>query len=218
MSFYENIFGFITDRSKRLSTRAAAIILTLFCLVLVDNIIGFSHYYNKQRQLDQLESISVLLRDSLLSSETKSELQSLEKQTFLRKNIIDYSLSFLNNLSWTIKSSSTSKIETRNERNNIWFLVSASGIYILVSILIIPILLIVDKKTPFFKLLAAMIMFGIVMFFTSWFNYWLLEKIIPDKVFGSWTWNYIINFVVQIGLILGLYFATNIINKANASR
>lgn len=218
MSFYENIFGFITDRSKRLSTRATVIILTIFCLVLVDNIIGFSHYYNKQRQLDQLKSISVLLNDTLLSQETKNELIELEKQTFKRKNIIDYSASFISNISWTNKTSTITKNNNTDERNEIWFLISASGLYILVTILVIPVLLLTDKKTPFFKLLASMIMFVIVMFFTCWFNYWLFNKIIPDRVFGSWTWNYVINFILQIGLVIGLLFATNTMNKTNASK
>lgn len=218
MAFYENIFDFITDRSKRLSTRATVIILTIFCIVLVDNITGFSHYYNKQRQLDQLNSISVLLNDTLLSNETKKELVELEKQTFKRKNIIDYSLTFINNISWTSQTSTKAKNEIIIERNEIWFLVSSSGLYIIVTIFVVPVILLTDKKTPFFKLIASMIMFVIVMFFTCWFNYWLFDIIIPKKVFGSWTWNYILNFVLQIGLIIGLIFATNTMNKTNANK
>lgn len=217
MSFYENIFGFITDRSKQLSTRATAVILTIFCLVLVDNIIGFSHYFNNQRQLDQLKSISILLKDTQISEETKKELIELEKQTFKRKNIIDYSISFVKNIILKNNTSTKTENKQKSERNNIWFLISASGFYILVTIFIVPVLLLTDKKTPFFKLLASMIMFVIIMFFTSWFNYWLFDKIIPDKVFGSWTWNYIINFVLQIGLVSGLTFTTNTIKNKNAS-
>lgn len=216
MSVYENIFGFITDRSKRLSTRATVIILTIFCLVLVDNIIGFSHYYNNQRKLDQLKSISVLLDDPFLSIQTKSELLELEKQTFKRKNIIDYSIYLINNISWSEKSKIEESVSIK--RNDIWFLISTSGLYILVTIIVVPVLLLTDKKTPFSKLLASMIMFAIVMFFTSWFNYWLFDKIIPDRVFGNWTYNYIINFVLQIGLVIGLFFATNTMNKVNTTR
>lgn len=215
MSLYENILGFITDRTKQLSTRATAVILTLFCLVLIDNIIGFTHYYNNQRKLEQLKSISTLLNDTLLSKETRQELIELEKHTFKRKNILDYSISFVQDLTWTNKTSNKPEKISQSERSDIWFLISASGIYILVTIFVVPVLLLTNKKTPFFKLLASMIMFVIVMFFTCWFNYWLFDKIIPDRVFGSWTWNYIINFVLQIGLVIGLLFATNTMNKAN---
>lgn len=220
MTFYENILSFITDGSKRLSTRATVIILTLFCLIFIDNIIGFSHYYDKQRQLEQLKSISILLKDTSLSQETKNELLELERQTFKRQSIIDYSTSFLKNISFTKskQNQNTSNKEVNTIRNDFWFLISASGLYILVTIFVVPVLLLTDKKTPFLKLLASMIMFIVVMFFTCWFNYWLFDKIIPNRVFGSWTWNYIINFVLQIGLLLGLLFATNTMNKTNANR
>jgi len=74
--------------------------------------------------------------------------------------------------------------------------------------------LLLDKKTPFLKLLASLIIFSLVMIFTSWFNYWLFDKIIPDEIFGSWTWNYIINFIIQIGLIVGLYYASKTLESS----
>lgn len=224
MTFYEHILSFITDGTKRLSTRATVVILTLTCILLLDNIFGVSFYFNKQRQLDQLKSITTLRKDTTLTADTRAKLFELERQTLDRKTIIDYSLSFFQNISWT--SSKTSQNTTNNNanpnpvpiRNDFWFLISASGLYILVTIFVVPVLLLTDKKTPFLKLIASMIVFIIVMFFTSWFNFWLFDKIIPDQVFGSWTWNYVINFAIQIGLILGLTFATKTMNKQNASR
>jgi len=221
MEFLEHILGFITDSSKRLSTRATVIILTIACVILIDNLIGFSHYYSKRRQLDQLSSISTLLNDTTLSFETKQYLLELEQQTLKRQNVVEKSIAFLKNITWNSSEqgqNSTSSNSPNTKRNNIWFLISASGLYILATIFVVPVLLLTDKKTPYLKLLASMIIFILIMFFTCWFNYWLFGKIIPDKVFGSWTWNYIINFVLQLGLILGLLFATNTMNKTNTSR
>jgi len=217
MNFFEHILNFITDRSKRLSTRATVSILSLVFILLIDNIFGVSFYYNKQRQLDQLQSVSLLLKDSTLSNETHSELVLLEKQALNRKSIVDYSLSFLQNISWTSSKQSQNTINNNAKpiRNNFWFLISASGLYILVTIFVLPVLLLTDRKTPFLKLFASMVMFVIVMIFTSWFNYWLFDKLIPDRLFGSWIWNYIVNFIVQIGLIVGLYSATQIMNKVS---
>jgi hypothetical protein len=219
MSFFENILNFITDSEKRLSARATVFIISIFTLFLVDNLTGLSFYYNNQRQLEQLKLITELASDTTLTKETKVKLLKLQNETLERKNIIDYSSSFLKNI--TLMSSKqtqkTKNIPTKSIRNNVWFLISSSGLYILVTIFVVPVLLLTDKKTPFLKLLASMIVFVLVMFFTSWFNYWLFEKIIPNEIFGSWTWNYIINFVMQIGLIIGLVFATNTMNKINAS-
>jgi hypothetical protein len=220
MSFFDNILNFITDSEKRLSARATVFIIAICTLLIVDNLIGFSYYYNKQRQLEQLKSITELLADTTLTNDTRAKLVTLQTQTFDRKNIIDYSSSFLKNISSTDnkQSQNTTKTDAKIIRNNIWFLITSSGLYILVTIFVVPVLLLTDRKTPFLKLLASMIIFILVMFFTSWFNYWLFDKLIPDKLFGSWTWNYIVNFVLQIGLILGLLFATNTMNKTNASR
>lgn len=215
MSWYENIFEFITDRSKRLSARATIIVLTICCLIFIDNIIGFSYYYNRQRQLDQLQSISVLMKDSTLSRMTHENLIKLEQQTFERQNIIELSSKFFKN----IFSSSTKREIVENKekftRNNFWFLISTSGLYIIVTIFVVPVLLITDKKTPFLKLIATLLIFMVVMFFSSWFNFWLLDKLIPNKLFGSWIWNYILNFIIQIGLVSGLYWSTKTMNNAN---
>ena len=215
MNFLENILNFITDSNKRLSAKTAIVILTLLSVIVIDNVTGFSYYYNNQRKLDQLESIKNLLKDTTLTTETKQKLTVIQSKVFERKNIFDYSLSFFRNISLTSSKNNQTTIKSKGSiiRNDIWFLMSTSGFYILVTILVVPILLFTDKKTPFWKLLASMIMFVIVMFFSSWFMYWLLDKIIPDELFGSWTWNYIINFIIQVGLVAGMYFATKTMNK-----
>lgn|SRR5690554_3194834 len=220
MDFIDKILNYITDSNRRLSSKAAIGILALMSIIVIDNITGFSYYYNKNRQLEQLETIKILLSDSTLTSETRQKLIVLETHVLERKSIIDYSLTFLKNISLTNskQSEATKNNNGKIIRNNIWFLMSTSGIYILTTILVVPVFLFMDKKTPFLKLLASMIVFVIVMFFTSWFNYWLFDKIIPDRLWGNWTWNYIINFILQVGLMIGLYSATTIMNKTNASR
>ena len=219
MSFFDNILNFITDSEKRLSARETVFIISIFTFFLVDNLTGLSFYYNNQRQLEQLKLITELSADTTLTKETKVKLLKLQNETLERKNIIDYSSSFLKNiiLMSSKQTQKTKNIPIKSIRNNVWFLISSSGLYILVTIFVVPVLLLTDKRTPFLKLLASMIVFILVMFFTCWFNYWLFEKIIPNEIFGSWTWNYVINFVMQIGLIIGLVFATNTMNKTNAS-
>jgi len=209
LSFFDNFTSFITDRSKRLSARATVIILVLVTVLLADNISGFSYYYNKQRQLDQLKSITELFNDKTLSNETRKKLILLERETLDRLNIIDYSSSFFKKIS--LISSGKSQTTTNNNnavnpRNNFWFFVSSSGIYVLIVILTIPVILLADKKTPFFRLIATMIIFALTIAFTAWFNYWLFGIILPDRLFGSWTWNYIANFLLQIGLGLGFFW------------
>lgn len=202
MSVIDKILTYVTDSKKRLSSRATIIILSLVLMLFIDNIIGFSEHYNTSRELERLESITKLLKDNNLRDETKDKLLKLEKETLSRKNIIDYSVEFISSISW---NSSKNKITDKRleGRSNFWFLISSSGFYILATLFVAPILLFLDKETPTFSLIATVVTFVVIMIFTSWFNYWLFGKIIPDKLFGSWIWNYVANIVVQLGLVFG---------------
>jgi hypothetical protein len=217
MAFYDKIFEFITNRSNSLSAKATIVILTLFTIFIADNIIGFSYYYNKDKQLEQLKSITFLLKESSISSENRKYLINLESETLNRKDIVDYSSLLFENISEISSAMSQKTINNKDSviRNDFWFLISTSGIYILVTVLILPIILLTDRKTPFLKLVATLLIFSLVMIFTTWFNYWLFDKIIPNQIFGSWIFNYILNFILQISLMYGLYWATNNINKIN---
>jgi hypothetical protein len=77
MAFYDNVLNFITDRTNRMSARATVIIVALVCILLVDNILGFSFYYNKQRQLEQLKSITLLLKDTSITGTQEQILLNL---------------------------------------------------------------------------------------------------------------------------------------------
>ncbi len=215
MAFYENILGFLTDRTQRIPTRATIFVLSVFIIILADNIIGFSHYYNKTRQLDQLEKVTTLLKDSTLNPTVRKDLTVLQQESLNRKTFIDYCNDFLNK----IVDSNPKKSVIRNgvQRNEYWFIVSTSGIYIIITVLLVPVLLLTARTIPFLQLITMLLIFVTVMFFTSWFNYWLFDKIIPDELFGSWTWNYVINILLQILLFFGLYWTTQRIESINKS-
>jgi len=197
------ILGFITDSNKRLSSRATVFLLSLMLLVLGDNITGFSSYYNKSRQLEQLSLITELLKEPNISLETRNRLIELEENTLKRKNILDHFFSFVKSISWKSAENSINEIsDSEDKKNNLWFLFSSSGIYILVALVLIPVMIFTDKETPFLTLIATIFLFLIIMFFASWFNFWLFDKIIPNRIFGSWKWNYAFNFIIQILLII----------------
>ena len=165
MAFYDHILNFVTDKSNRISARATVIIFALVCILFVDNIFGFSFYYNKQRQLDQLKSITLLLKDTTITAQTRTSLIALEQHTFDRKTIIDHFSSFLKKISWTSSTQNQNTINNNANppRNDFWFLFSASGFYIIITILVVPVLLFTDKKTSFLKLIATLIIFVFVM-------------------------------------------------------
>jgi hypothetical protein len=214
VAFYEHVFEFITDRSKRLSARATIVVLSVVLILLLDNMLGFSYYYRKQKQLDILEKATVLLKDSTITGDVRNRLVQLQIQSLNKNNVIENLGIFIRQLFISSKKGNNS-LDTKSTRNNFWFLFSASGIYILLTVILIPLVLIARKKTPFFRILAMCFIFLFIMIFTIWFNYWLMDKIFPDKLFGNWLWNYIANFLMQIALIIGLLWLSYTIEKGN---
>lgn len=215
MNYIESIINFIFDKKRKISAKATFIILSITCLLILDNVLGFTYYYSHNRQLNQLESIYAIKKDTNLSVSSREKLDEMEVALWNRKNIFEKAIIFIKyrKENKPIKSNQESLYIKESGKNNFWFLVSTSGLYMLVTIIMFPVLLFMDKKSSFFKSLATFIIFALVMVFTSWFNYWLFNKIIPDKLWGNWTWNYIINAFIQVGLIIGLYWATKNINK-----
>lgn len=207
MTFIDNILNYVTDSKKRLSSRASIIVLFIAGVFLFDNIFGFSEYYNNARQLEQLKSISLLLKDTSIKSDVRTDLLKMQAQTLKRRSIIDKTVDFFKSLSFSSKKETITTgnaiVVATNDRSNLWFLLSSSCLYIIIGILLIPVMLITDKTTPILKLIAILIMMVVIFTFGAWFNYWLFDLILPDKIFGSWTWNYIFNFLLQIGLLLG---------------
>lgn len=215
MDFLNNILSFITDGNKRLSVKTVVVILTLLSVFLVDNVTGFSFYHSNQRKLDQLESIQNLLKDTTLTTDVRHKLSLMQSKVFERENVFEYLLSFFKNKYFRSSDNEQAIIEGEgdNARNDFLFLLSTSGFYMLFAFLLIIIIFFTGKDTSFWVSIFSVILLSIIMFLIILFMYWLLGKIIPDKLFGSWTWNYIVNLFVQIVSLIGIYFLTKTNNK-----
>ena len=215
MDFLNNILSFITDSNKRLSVKTVVVILTLLSVFLVDNVTGFSFYHSNQRKLDQLESIENLLKDTTLTTDVRHKLSLMQSKVFERENVFEYLLSFFKNKYFRSSDNEQAIIEGEgdNARNDFLFLLSTSGFYMLFAFLLIIIIFFTGKDTSFWVSIFSVILLSIIMFLIILFMYWLLGKIIPDKLFGSWTWNYIVNLFVQIVSLIGIYFLTKTNNK-----
>ena len=101
MSYIDNITVFLLDGNKKLSTKATVVLFTILAILLVDNIIGFSYHYNTQRKIEEINNINSIINDSLTDKETKSNAIKLRSEIINRKNIISYTLLFIQNTKWT---------------------------------------------------------------------------------------------------------------------
>ena len=202
MGYIDSLINLVTDRARPLSSRATYTILIILLVLIADNLIGFSYYYNNDKKLDQLKSISVLLKDTTLPADTRGQLLNMEKEIGSRQNLKDYCFSFLKNISWTSSKNkqSTNVNNVKLSRNNFWQVITSGGFFILTILVFVPIIFITDKRTPFLQKIFAMFLIAILMVAAAWFYSWLFSLI--PKIGKTWTWNYILNVVLQVLLIL----------------
>ena len=208
MSYIDHITAFLFDEDRRLSSKAAVVVFVILAIVFVDNILGFSYSFSSDKKIEQVQKLNLILKDSTTDSTTKAFALNLRSQIIERKNVVAQTLSFFRG-----KSNNTIKHQTNNPpaipkaiessiKNNFWFNVSASGIYFLLAVIMIPLMLFTDKTTSFSQRLATGIATTISFVLFALFFIWVLG-LIPQITNSTWVWNYIINFLIQI-ITMGL--------------
>lgn len=210
--YIENIISFFTDRSKKLSIRTAIFVVVLVLTYLIDNSTGFSYYYFNSRKIEQIKGISILLNDTSLDDSTRNYLLELRKETFNRNTHMSDLLMYLKK----ITTKNNSNINIRNGvklRSEFWFLMSTSGLYILIA-LFVPLLLILDKDNPLFKRILIILSLEMFLFLYILVFYWVLNFLFPNQIWGNWVWNYIINAILQI-VTISAFWALNFVYGKN---
>jgi hypothetical protein len=219
MDWLKGIIDYILDGGKRLSYKLAIIITILALVILLDNIFGFSFHYNNDRKIDEIEHLNAIIEDASVDSVTKAYCIQMRKDIIQQKSVITQLLLSLRNnnptSSKSAQNSNTTKISPTTDsaiKNNFLYTISASGFYFLSAVLIVPLLLFLDKgKLPFIQRLALGILTALSISIMGTFVYWI-DTHIPQISKSTWTWNYIVNAIIQIVIIT--FFVTFTI-KAN---
>lgn len=208
MSYIDHFINFLFDEDRRLSSKAAVVVFIVVAIVFVDNILGFSYSFSLDKKIEQVQKLNLILKDSTTDSTTKSFAINLRSQIIERKDIVSQTLSFFRG-----KSNSVIKHHANNPpatpraievsiKNNFWFNISASGIYFLLAIIMIPLMLFADKTTSLSQRLATGIATTVSFILFALFFIWVLG-LIPQITNSTWIWNYLINFIIQV-IIMGL--------------
>jgi hypothetical protein len=100
MDFFAPIFNFIIDSSKKLSYRAATVLLSFSILLLLDNIFGFSYYHNLDKKVELVNNINRALKDTSNSISDKRILIGLKEEIINHSSIKDNIYSFLSAKNW----------------------------------------------------------------------------------------------------------------------
>jgi hypothetical protein len=214
MAFYDTILTYITDKERKLSTKTYVTIICLALIIVLDNIIGLSYHYSVDKKLTEINVIGQILKDTTLEKSTRKELLTLRQEILNKKYFYDQITDgvkslFKKDVTPVHADKSTNIAET--PRNNLWFLISSSGILLLFYFIMILVYPFIDKNNSFGQKLAIEIIIIVLGGLRIWLNYWLLGFI--PKLGNTWTGNYILNFAIQI-----LIFATSIVIIAREER
>ena len=213
MDIFVKIFEFITSKQTHLSAKATIFLLLIISLWLINNIFGFSYYYNINKKISILKEISILHQDTTFQESTIKSLDSLETSVLERKNMINYfsDLSKNDSLSNSTIKKNTTPNNANPIRNNFWFLISSSTIY-LIAIIAMP-FVIFSNDDNFLSKIGTTIISIAMLSLAAWFNYWLFG-FIEKPILNNWNWNYFLNFVFQIIMFTLFYFTSEKLNKS----
>lgn len=207
MKIIEYCLDFLFNANKTLSSKALVLIFSVLAIFLIDNILGFSYYYDSDRKIDEVKKLNSIIADPQIDSTTRQFALNLRTEIITRENCINNSLNFFKGIKWSspdpvpVIPQSIPIIE-KVERNNFLFHLTAGGIYYLFGGIMVFVMIFIDKYSPLLQRIGSGIIVGIVLWMYGMFSSWLFD-FIPQVSKSTWAWNYLINLGIQITLLVG---------------
>lgn len=215
MNLFDRITDFVFDERKKISSKAAIIVLSLLGLLLIDNLIGFSYSYLLNNKVEQVQKLNSIISDKSSDKLTIKHAIKLRNETLLRKNIFekmnDYfvDISFVNNSKPEKPNLKEGKINNFTP-NKFWFHITSSGLYYFFGILMIPLMLILDKSSSLAQRITMSILLSAMFGGIGVFFFWVCS-LIPMILENSWGLNYLVNLFIQ-GFMIFMMFKFNKFN------
>ncbi|MDB5141120.1 MAG: hypothetical protein JWR12_3036 [Mucilaginibacter sp.] len=89
------IFSFITDKSKKCTSRVLMILSIILIALLTNNISGFSYYYNLNHQLTSIKQLNSILKDNSIPATDKDLLNNMRTDAITHLSLVDKFWNFL---------------------------------------------------------------------------------------------------------------------------
>lgn len=207
MGAFDKFTELLFDEDTGISTKLTIIVLAIIAVIAVDNILGFSFYYNADKKIELVNKLNTTIKDSTTDSLTKSYAINLRQKITTRQDFITQSLSFFRGKSNAVKNDQTSIPTARPKpievaiKSNFWFHLSSSGLYYLFALFMIPFSLVNDKKQSLGQRIGIAIVAPILIIALGLFFYWIYS-FIPQISKSTWLWNYLLNVVLQLTLVI----------------
>lgn len=192
----KEFFSFIKNNSIPAISKLFIGVVIFISIIFIDNISGFSYYYNVENKLNSLQKISSVLKDNQLNSKSREHILEIQNEILTRKTLKDEFLIHWNNISFVnsnneIINQAGLSIIKRNK--TIEFL--SLNYFFIICFCFFPFYWISKPLVQnFWKNILIIIIaeisiavFGFILYFFS--------SLIPT-LFGKPIFNYILNFLI----------------------
>lgn len=220
MDLFNSIFYVFTDKSRNLPTKLTLGFSLLILVVVIDNILGFSYYYNNSQRISQTKELTQLLQDTTLAEKEKKHLSRLRSEIIEHKTWKDHTTIFFTSVyppsnkkppaventnvieepPIIDKASAVKPVTTKPtiDRSYTWHFISSSWV-ILVFMAFIPFIAFFDKTVSLSVGLTIIIIFEPILLGLAW----LMAKgfsYIP-VLFGDPIFNYVLNALLCTAIL-----------------
>lgn len=188
MGYADSLVNYLTNDSIRFLKKVLFVILTTIGLFVIDNVFGFSYYYNVSSKTEQVKELNKLITDHTLSTYEVQMLKRIRTEVLSRHSFLekDFVSPFV--------------ISFDDGRNSILHFVSASW-FILVMALILPFLGLYHPNLNFEVLLIIIVIFEPLILLLAWIFAKILSAI---PVIGTPWISYILNFFLIL-ILAGIF-------------
>ena len=196
MEIFNSFFKYFTDKDTKFLNKSFLFVIVLMSLFIVDNLFGFSYYYNLDRKVASIENINRILLDSTLSAKERNELKRSKEVTITRKNFKDKAYIFIAQM--------FSGRGTDVKRNALIHFLTAGSFSLLLFVLM-PFFYEKEYYETFGEVLRIILVAEIIFIALAALCSWLLSFI--PIINHTPIWNYLINIVVNVFLFMIVYVA-----------
>lgn len=208
MEVINSLFNLFTDKTKALSFKAIISFFVLVLIIFIDNTLSFSYYYNTQNKIEQIGKLNKMIADDALDVDEKTELVNLRRQIIERRTWKDKTWDFITKIEFKsnqgiVVNNGEINSDLGLERSYLIHFITSSWTWLILMIVVF-VMAFVGKYISILERLFTVLFFELILsgcafIFTKAFSY------IPI-IFGSPTYNYVLNALLCLGIVVGFYF------------
>lgn len=201
-----SLIRFLTDAEKNLITRIFTGVFIVILLIVIDNTLGFSYYYNNARKLEQVQKLNSIVQDTSLQESEIVYLGDLRRKIIYRETWKEQIENLVYNFEFKDSEKELNGSSSKEEDEVIpmdptWHFLTSSWFFLFLMV-VVPFQAITEYKkqgTAFGAFFAFVVMEAILLLIAFGIAY--LFSFLPRITVQPWP-NYLINVVLGGGLLI----------------